>query len=504
MDAWALISVSDKSGLDKLAPHLSRTGLRLLATSSTAQYLQSLGLEVSSVEQLTGFGEILDGRVKTLHPMIYGGLLASASPAHQSQRQQMGAPDIRVVVVNLYPFEEAFVSGMDEVRLIEEIDIGGVSLIRAAAKNYGRVAVLVSPDQYASFMDQPWDTMAAAYRRRLAHQAFAHAAYYDAVIAEALQEDRSEEWPPAMVLAGRREGALRYGENPHQPGAFYRLGKPSGFAAATILQGKALSYNNYADADTAVRLAYDFDQATAVVVKHQTPAGAAFGDTVEEAYRKAHDADPVSIFGGIVAVNRPITKSLAQHLTQIFLEVVIAPEVQDDALAVLASKKNLRVLKMARDKVLSTDLKGIWGGFLVQPSDQFEKNAAVWTHAGGPSLPREQNPQDLELAWKTVARAKSNAIVVVKNGVTVGVGSGQTNRIDAARQALERAGVQARGSVLASDGFFPFGDVLKLAQECGVSVVIEPGGSLRDDESIEVANNAGVTLLMTGERHFRH
>lgn len=500
MDAWALVSVSDKTGLDDLARYLTGAGLKLLATASTARHLTSIGLEVASVEALTGFGEILDGRVKTLHPLIYGGLLASDAEAHQAQRIAMGAPDIRVVVVNLYPFEAAYRSGAADDDLIEQIDIGGVSLIRAAAKNYRRAAVLVSPDQYDAFMRRPFSALSLPDRRQLAQRAFQHVAYYDAVIAEAMAVDSS--WPDEWVLAGRRHGSLRYGENPHQSGAFYRTGS-DGFAAAQVVQGKALSYNNLADADTAVRLAYEFEMPACAVVKHQTPCAAAVASRVEDAYQKAHDADPVSIFGGIVAVNRPVSADLAHQLVKIFLEVVIAPEVDAAALPILAAKKNLRVLTMAPAAGRGLDVKGIWGGFLVQPADRFEKTRAQFVHAAGPGM-ETLNPDDLDLAWKTVARAKSNAIVVVKNGVTIGVGSGQTNRIDAARQALERAGAQARGAVLASDGFFPFGDVMRLAQECGIAAVLEPGGSVRDDESVDVARASGVTLLMTGERHFRH
>ncbi len=502
MDSWALLSVSDKTGLESLARHLDQQGLKLMATSSTARHLESLGLEVRTVESLTGFGEILDGRVKTLHPLIYGGLLASSAPQHQAQREQMGAPDIRVAIVNLYPFEERWQAGVEGGDLIEEIDIGGVSLIRAAAKNYERVAVLVDPTQYEEFMATPALSQNDAFRRRLAVEAFRHVAYYDAVIAGALgQEDAS--WPDLWTLAGRRRGSLRYGENPHQPGAFYQSPRHDGFAAADLLQGKALSFNNYADADTAVRLAKDFEAPAAVVVKHQTPCAVALSDTVLDAYQRAHDADPVSIFGGVVAVNRPIDGPLAEKLVDIFLEVIVAPDVTDAGRAVLARKKNLRVLTMSFERSPSWDLKGILGGFLIQPADDFINAPALWRHVAGPN-PESGMAGDVELAWKTVARVKSNAIVVVKDGVTIGIGGGQTNRVDAARQALDRAGDAARGAVLASDGFFPFGDVLALCRERGIHTVVQPGGSLRDEESIEAADDAGITLIMTDERHFRH
>ena len=477
MDAWALISVSDKEGLAPLAEALTKQGLKLLATGSTARYLTDQGFGVETVEALTGFGEILDGRVKTLHPVVYAGILASSSDRHQAERQALKAPDIRVVVVNLYPFERRWGEHGSESELVEEVDIGGVSLIRAAAKNFERVAVLVSPDQYPAFIERPLLTQDVEIRRRLAVRAFQHVARYDAVIAVGLSET-SVEWPEEFVLAGRLQGSLRYGENPHLPGALYQSGRPSGFAAARVLQGKALSYNNYADADTAWRLAADFEEPAAVVGKHQTPCAAALGESIEAAYQRAHDADPVSIFGGIVAVNRPVTAALAQKLTSLFLEVVLAPGVTADAKTALAAKKNLRVIVMPAGQPDGWDLKGIWGGFLVQPQDRFEAPWGAWRHAGGPP-PNPLWLKDMELAWKTVARAKSNAIVVARDGATLGIGSGETNRIDAARHAVERAGEAVRGAVLASDGFFPFDDVMRLCQECGIAAAGQPGGAGR-------------------------
>jgi phosphoribosylaminoimidazolecarboxamide formyltransferase/IMP cyclohydrolase len=465
--------------------------------------LASRHIEATTVETLTGFGEVLSGRVKTLHPLIYSGILASDSAEHQAQRQALGAPDIRVVVVNLYPFEARWQAGASLDDLIEEIDIGGVSLIRAAAKNFRRVTVLTSPTQYPEYLARPEEENSEPYRQALAVHALYHVAYYDAVIARALDGDRGT-WPEFWVMPGVKGPALRYGENPHQPAALYWDPAHTGFAEATLLQGKTLSFNNYADADTAVRLAYDFDEPTAVVVKHQTPAAVSVQPTILDAYRQAYAADPVSIFGGVVAVNRPIDGALAQELVSLFLEVVIAPEVTADARPILAQKKNLRVLVIPPPPVSNWDVKGIWGGFLVQPADFFATPMGEWKQVAGPDVRTRASTRDLDLAWKTVARVKSNAIVVVKDGVTVGIGGGQTNRIDAARHALERAGDKARGGVLASDGFFPFDDVMRLAQECGVAVVIQPGGSVRDQDSIAVAEQAGVSLLLTGERHFRH
>ena len=499
---WALISVSDKTGLEPLARHLTEGGLKLLATSSTADYLRQAGFEVGSVEELTGFGEILDGRVKTLHPRIYGGILADGSSNHQAQRMQAGAPDIRVVVVNLYPFEQGWREQRSPGELIEMIDIGGVSLIRAGAKNYERVAVLVSPQQYPAFMQKPWGDSTLKDRRQWAESAFRHVAHYDALIAESLQEGGPQE-PELLVLAGRRQGQLRYGENPHQSGAFYAFSREEGLAQAQLLQGKALSYNNLADVDAALRLAYDLDSPAAVVVKHQTPCAAAYADNVEEAYVKAYQADPVSIFGGVVALNRPIDEALASRLVQLFLEVVVAPDVTPSARQILSVKKNLRVLTVALGSVSHGDIKGVWGGFLVQSEDKFITEPSQWRRVAGPA-PTLALHSDLNLAWKTVGRVKSNAVVVVKDGVTWGVGGGQPNRVEAAHQALRQAGEKARGAILASDGFFPFDDVLKLAKEHSIAVVVEPGGSVRDKDSIQVAEQAGITLLMTDERHFRH
>lgn len=504
MDSWALISVSDKTGLESLARQFVRDGLKLLATSSTARYLGEKGLEVHSVESLTGFGEVLGGRVKTLHPLIYGGLLATSEKSHQQQRMAMGAPDIRVVVVNLYPFERRFQEGLTGDALIEEIDIGGVSLIRAAAKNYQRVAILVSPEQYASYLERSATERDDAYRRELAVQAFRHVTYYDGVIASALADDFNGTWPEQMTLTGTRTGELRYGENPHQPGAFYHYAAKEGFSAAHLLQGKALSFNNYADADAAVKLAVQFESPVAVAVKHQTPCGVGLGEDIGLAYEKAHAADSVSIFGGVVALNRPIDESLARRLTEIFLEVIIAPAVTDEAQAVFRAKKNLRVLVMPFEWMPSWDLKGVLGGFLIQPSDAVTVSDTMWHQVAGPRWQDMTTVEDMTLAWTTVASVKSNAIVVVKDGQTLGIGGGQTNRIDAARQALDRAGEGARGAVLASDGFFPFGDVVELAAERGITVIVQPGGSVRDQDSVDGAENHQIALVVTGERHFRH
>ncbi|AEJ39168.1 bifunctional phosphoribosylaminoimidazolecarboxamide formyltransferase/IMP cyclohydrolase [Sulfobacillus acidophilus TPY] len=507
MDSWALISVSDKRGLVDLARWLVDQGLQLLATQSTATALSESGFTVHTVESLTGFGEILDGRVKTLHPKVYAGLLADESLAHhRAQREALEAPRIDVVVVNLYPYETALEQNAPLADRIESIDIGGVALIRAAAKNFARVIPVVDPEQYAEFMQKPLHEWTLNERRLWAQAALYHTAWYDAMIASTLGPLPEGWWPRRWAIGGTRQESLRYGENPHQPAAFYRWPGPGGVAHGTLLQGKALSYNNWADLDTAWRLAASLEEEpAAVVVKHQTPCAVAVADTVNEAYRKAHDADPVSIFGGIVAVNRPVDTSLAEALTDLFLEVVVAPDFTPEALATLGRKKNLRVFQVpAGAHPMDWEVRSVTGGLLVQARDDHYSAWDRWTRVAGPDWAGRVSPADLRLAWASVAMVKSNAIVVVNHGVTVGIGGGQTNRVDAARQALERAGANAQGAVLASDGFFPFGDVLELCQAYGIAVVIEPGGSVRDQESVEKAEQYGITLLFTGERHFRH
>lgn len=502
MGTWALLSVTDKTGLEVLAQHLLDQGLGLLATSSTADYLERCGITVTRLEDLTGFGDLMGGRVKTLHPKVYAGILSRETPSDREDRERMDAPLIDVVVVNLYPFEARWQEQATLDALVEEIDIGGVSLIRAAAKNYERVTVLVSPTQYGPLIEG--STRSRADRKAYAEEAFGHVARYDALIAEAFHgEDPG--WPDQLTLTGHRQGTLRYGENPHQSGAFYALPGGRGFAEATLHQGKPLSYNNYADADTAWALASAFTEPVAVVVKHQTPAAVAVAEHIDEAYRRAHEADPVSIFGGIVAVNRPIGLRLAERLSEIFLEVVLAPEVSPEALTVFARKKNLRVMTMEQAGTSPVDLRAIYGGFLVQQRDRLsDMTLDGWKQVAGPDWKSKASASDVLLAFRTVAGVKSNAIVVARDGVTWGIGGGQTNRVDAAREALERAGDHARGAILASDAFFPFGDVMDLCHQYGVEVVIEPGGSVRDQESIDRAGAHDIALVFTGERHFRH
>ncbi|MCL6561551.1 MAG: bifunctional phosphoribosylaminoimidazolecarboxamide formyltransferase/IMP cyclohydrolase [Firmicutes bacterium] len=502
--AWALLSVSDKRGLGELARWLKGQGLGLMASGGTQRALVEQGISARPLEDLTGFAELLGGRVKTLHPRIYAGLLSRETPADWEDRHRMEAPAFAVVVVNLYPFSQRWQAGADLETLVEEIDIGGVSLIRAAAKNYQRILVVTHPDQYPRLMSRALGEWSEAERLGWAVEAFYHMAHYDATIARALAAKSSQRLTPQFwALSGEREGSLRYGENPHQWGGLYRVPGEQGVATARQHQGKALSYNNLADADMAWRLAAALPRPAAVAVKHQTPCGVALGATVSDAFVRARDADPVSIFGGIVAFNAPVDATLAELLTDLFLEVVVAPGYSDQALAKLGQKTNLRVLEVTSGEGPGEEVRRIGGGILVQEPDRFAVPPAGFQHVAGPPL----DPAllaDLDLAWRTVAFVRSNAIVVVRDGVTVGIGGGQTNRIDAARQALERAGERARGGVLASDAFFPFGDVMAQAAQAGIRAVVEPGGSVRDQESVAVAESSGVTLLFTGERHFRH
>lgn len=506
MERRALLSVSDKTGLEPLARWLSDQGLGLLASGGTYRHLNACGIDVEPLDSLIGFAEILGGRVKTLHPRIYAGLLSRETAADRADRETVAAPLIDVVVVNLYPFAQRLTQDLSEDALIEEIDIGGVALIRAAAKNFERVTVLVDPGQYAQFMARPLAEQSRQDRLGYARQAFWHVAHYDAVIAGEMETwgEAGDVLPNPFVLAGERSGSLRYGENPHQNASFYTLPGRVGFAGVKRHQGKQLSYNNYADADTAWQLVRAFNRPAAVAVKHQNPCGVATADSLEEAYRKAYQADPVSIFGGIVALNRTVDEKTAAMLTEIFLEVVVAPGYTEKALDVFAAKKNLRVLTMPAQSYHPLDVRTVDGGFLVQQRDQLKAPLETFEHVAGPAVDWSQWADDAELAWKTVSVVKSNAIVVAREGATAGIGGGQTNRIDAARQALERAGERARGGLLASDAFFPFGDVIDLAHTFGIAVIVEPGGSVRDQETIDRANAYGIALYFTHERHFRH
>ncbi len=497
---WALISVTDKTGIEALARSLLQQGIGILASGGSAQHLENAGIAVTRVETLTGFEQLLGGRVKTLHPVLYAGILSQESVQDQKDRAMVAAPEISVVVVNLYDFEGALAASRDLEDLVEAIDVGGVSLIRAAAKNFERVLVVTRPEQYDALIARQVADFTLEERRVWASQAFRHMAYYDAVIGNRLAED--DHFGPFMVLAGRRQStALRYGENPHQAAAWYRTPGGGGLGDARLVQGKPLSYNNVLDADAAWRLARELPEAAVVAVKHQIPCGVAVGQTPQESYRWVHASDPVSIFGGIVAVHGSVDEDLAADLVEVFLEVVVAKGYTPSALAILAKKKNLRVLEMLTPAPRDLEVRMVAGGFLAQESDRLKTRSEDFRHVAGPLV---QQWTDVDLAWRTAAHVRSNAIVIARDGATVGIGGGETNRIDAARHALERAGDRARGAVLASDGFFPFGDVVWAAAEYGIRVVVEPGGALRDQESVSAADKAGITLIFTGERHFRH
>lgn len=505
MEQWALLSVSDKDGLGDLARWLVSQGLRLLASGGTYRYLRDQGMDVVALEELTGFDEILGGRVKTLHPRIYGGLLSRTTDQDEMDRKTLEAPLIAVVVVNLYPFTRQLERGADPSALVEEIDIGGVALIRAAAKNFERVSVIVDPGQYQQFMQTELAQQTRAQRLAWARDAMRHVAYYDVVIANTMAEWTDQSGlPTPYIMGGEAQEGLRYGENPHQTAQYYTYPGGYGFAGAILHQGKQLSYNNYADADTAWALVREFSSPAAVAIKHQNPCGVAIGQTLKEAYQKAHDADPISIFGGIVACNRQVDEETAEKMVQTFLEVIIAPSYAQEALMVFRRKKNLRVLEMPQKSRHRVDVRTVDGGFLVQERDRLGAGVEQFHHVAGPSVDWTVWREDVHLAWQTVSAVKSNAIVLAHNGMTIGIGGGQTNRIDAARQALQRAGQKAEGAVLASDAFFPFGDVMDEVKSYGVALVVQPGGSVRDQESIERAQQHGIALYFTGERHFRH
>lgn len=508
----ALLSVSDKTGLVELARGLKSMGWDLISSGGTARVLIEAGLEVTEVATVTGFPEMLDGRVKTLHPKIHGGLLARRTPEHLQQLKEHGIQPIDLVVVNLYPFRETIARpGVTEAEAIENIDIGGPSMVRSAAKNYEAVAVVVDPADYGQVLEELKNNgeLSLATRRRLAAKAFAHTAAYDAAIAAYFQQLIGSEkfFPSNYIYRGEKVQDLRYGENPHQRAAFYRLPQapPNSIAGARQLQGKELSYNNILDLDAAWNLVCDFSETVVAIIKHTNPCGVARAETPAAAYRLAYSADPVSAFGGIVAVNRPVDGEMAAEMQKIFLEAVIAPDFTPEALEILKTKANLRLLATGAAERQGTDLqlRTVSGGLLVQEVDKHvlnPDNLKIVT-AREPSA---EEQEDLFFAWQVVKHVKSNAIVVVKNGVTLGIGAGQMNRVGAAKIALEQAGDRAEGAVLASDAFFPFGDTVTEAAKAGIVAIIQPGGSIRDEESIKAADAAGLAMVFTGVRHFRH
>ncbi|MBT2875653.1 bifunctional phosphoribosylaminoimidazolecarboxamide formyltransferase/IMP cyclohydrolase [Streptomyces cellulosae] len=508
----ALVSVYDKTGLEDLARGLHEAGVELVSTGSTAAKIAAAGVPVTKVEELTGFPECLDGRVKTLHPKVHAGILADLRLAdHEQQLKDLGVEPFDLVVVNLYPFRETVASGATPDECVEQIDIGGPSMVRAAAKNHPSVAVVTSPARYG-------DVLAAvqgggfdlATRKRLAAEAFQHTAAYDVAVASWFASEYApvddSQFPDFLGATWERKNTLRYGENPHQPAALYVSGT-GGLAEAEQLHGKEMSYNNYTDTDAALRAAYDHDAPAVAIIKHANPCGIAVGVDVAEAHRKAHACDPLSAFGGVIAVNRPVSKEMAEQVAEIFTEVIVAPDYEDGALETLTKKKNIRVLRAPQAPSAPVEVKPIDGGALLQVTDRLQAEGddpATWTLATGEAL-SEAELADLAFAWRACRAVKSNAILLAKDGASVGVGMGQVNRVDSAKLAVERAGAErARGSFAASDAFFPFPDGLEILTEAGVKAVVQPGGSVRDELVVEAAKKAGVTMYFTGTRHFFH
>jgi phosphoribosylaminoimidazolecarboxamide formyltransferase / IMP cyclohydrolase len=511
----ALISVYDKTGLEELAKGLHQAGVELVSTGSTAARIAAAGVPVMKVEKLTGFPECLDGRVKTLHPKIHAGLLADRrNPDHVQQLDDLHVEPFDLLISNLYPFRETVASGAPAEEIVEQIDIGGPAMMRAAAKNHASVSVVVDPGAYDTVLDAVRrGGFELEERRRLAATAYAHTAAYDAAVSSwfagvyAPDADAVEHgWPKVVGAVRTRKAVLRYGENPHQSAALYTDGE-GGLAEAEQLHGKEMSYNNYVDADAARRAAYDFDEPCVAIIKHTNPCGIAIGADIAEAHRKAHACDPVSAFGGVIATNRPVSAEMASQVAEVFTEVVVAPAFDDEAVTILTAKKNIRLLVCAvLSRTFRPESRPISGGMLAQGADLVDTpgdDPGGWElKAGQPA--DEATLRDLAFAWRASRSVKSNAILLATDGATVGVGMGQVNRVDSARLAVARAGERAAASVGASDAFFPFPDGLEVLTEAGVRAIVEPGGSVRDNEVIEAAEKAGVTLYFTGVRHFFH
>ena len=517
----ALISVSDKSGLVEFATFLAGHGVELLSTGGTAKAMRDAGLEVKDVADHTGFPEMMDGRVKTLHPTVHGGILARRSDAgHLAAMAEHDIAPIDLIVVNLYPFEATVAAGADYETCVENIDIGGPAMIRSAAKNHESVTIVTDAEDYAAVIDDMKANDGATgldLRRRLAGTAYARTAAYDSAIGRWFAEQNNDPFPRRFSLSGTRVQSLRYGENPHQNAAFYATGdNRPGVATATQIQGKELSYNNLNDTDAAFELAAEFATPAMAIIKHANPCGVALGDTLADAYAKALRCDPVSAFGGIIAVNRALDGAAAEAMKDIFLEVVIAPEITAEAREVFAGKKNLRVLEtggMPDPAAAGLMTKLLSGGFLLQDRDSGRigrDDLKIVTKRE----PTEQEISDLLFAFAVCKHVKSNAIVYAKDGATVGIGAGQMSRVDSSRiaarkseDAAEAAGASdplVKGSVVASDAFFPFADGLLAAADAGATAVIQPGGSIRDEEVIAAADEAGLAMVFTGMRHFRH
>lgn len=507
----ALISLSDKSGILEFAKELELLGYEILSTGGTKAFLEQNGVVITSVDQVTNFPEILDGRVKTLNPMIHGALLAKHDDtSHQAQLEEHQITPIQVVCVNLYPFRET-ISKQDVTfeDAIENIDIGGPSMLRSAAKNHQYVTVVTDASDYEEVLAQLKETGETTLetRRKLAAKVFRHTAAYDALIAGYMTDLTGEEFPELLTLTYERKQSLRYGENPHQQAAFYKrpLGSDFSVASATQLHGKELSYNNIQDANAAIQIVKEFKLPAAVAVKHMNPCGVGTGETISEAFNKAYEADSTSIFGGIVALNREVDAATAKVLAGIFLEIVIAPSFSDDAIAMLTAKKNIRLLTISYEQTKKDawNTVSVEGGLLVQSPDTFglkEADVNVVTDRE----PTAEEWKALELGWSVVKHVKSNAIVVATEDMTIGVGAGQMNRVGSAKIALEQAGERAKGAGLASDAFFPMNDTVEVAAKAGITAIIQTGGSVKDQDSIDKANEYGIAMVFTGVRHFKH
>lgn len=516
MKRRAIISLSDKTGVVEFAQRLEKLGFEILSTGGTAKKLSEAGVKVTNVSDVTGFPECLDGRVKTLHPMIHAGILAMRSnPEHMAQLEKLGVTPIDVVAINLYPFKQTVLKeGVTREEAIENIDIGGPTMLRAAAKNWQDVAVVVDPADYETVCSE-YEANGEVSREtklRLAYKVFEHTSAYDTLISSYLRkESGSPMFPEQLSLTFEKVSEMRYGENPHQKAAFYKEignGFTGTLAAAKQLNGKELSYNNINDANGALDTIKEFgDECCVVALKHANPCGVGVGKTAYEAYIKAYEADSVSIFGGIVAFNRPVDKKTAEELVKIFLEIVIAPAFDPDALEVLKTKPNLRVLLLPDIAKKNTkemfDMKKVAGGLLVQELNTElydESDVKVVTD----KAPTAKELEDMKFAMKVVKHTKSNGIVLAKDGATVGVGPGQTNRITALELAIKYGGEKVQGSVMASDAFFPFSDCVEAAHKAGITAIIQPGGSIRDQDSIDACNKYGIAMVFTGKRHFKH
>lgn len=507
----ALVSVSDKTNLVEFVSGLVELGYEIISTGGTKKALEEAGISTIGISDVTGFPEIMDGRVKTLHPNVHGALLCVRdNPEHVKQINELGIQYIDLVCVNLYPFKETVLKpGVSHEEIIENIDIGGPSMLRSASKNYRYIPVICDPNDYDTVLNELREhgETSLETREKLAAKVFRHTASYDTMIASYLTEKTGEKYPEKFTLTFDKVQDLRYGENPHQSAAFYKGMNPQySLANAKQLHGKELSYNNIQDGNAAIEILKDFEGQPAVVgVKHMNPCGVGIGDTIEEAWDKAYEADPVSIFGGIVAFNEPINNAIAEKLSKIFLEIIIAPAYVEDAFEILSKKKNIRLLQL--DTTLSVNVKykvtNVNDGLLVQDIDDHqitEEDLRCVTNR----KPTEEEIKQLLFAWKVVKHVKSNAIVLVKDNMTIGVGAGQMNRVGAAKIAIEQAQEKAKGSVMSSDAFFPMPDTVEEAVKAGVTAIIQPGGSIKDQLSIDVCNEHGIAMVFTGVRHFKH